>query len=189
MRGLFAGVLLWGGTAMAQEVAPAPGPTAETMEFGIHLGLAAATSDREGGSHVGPGVRVHVLRHVGPYFSAGAEGGIYSKAGSTTVVTGTGQYHSGRAVEGTLTQLGAVARLGVNVNGFRPGLVVGMGLNVAEEDSTSVGVSAGMEFEVAPVKWLPLSFDFRAHKAVADGTNFTNKPLFLTGGVGWRYRW
>ncbi|WP_342380521.1 hypothetical protein NVS55_12905 [Myxococcus stipitatus] len=188
MRALFAGVLLWGGTAMAQEVAPAPEPTPETMEFGIHLGLAAATSDSEGESHIGPGVRVHLLRHLGPYFSAGAEAGVYIGAGSRTQVSGSGQ-HSYSQVDGTLGQVGLVARLGVNANGFRPGLVVGVGLNAAGDDSTSLGFSAGMEFEAPILEWLPLSFDMRIHKALVDGTSRYHKPMFITGGVGWRYRW
>ncbi|QSQ17015.1 hypothetical protein [Myxococcus landrumensis] len=184
MRALLAGVLFWAGNAGARE----PTPTPETMELGIHLGMALATSDREGSSHVGPGVRVHLLRHVGPYFSAGAEAGVYAGAGSSTQVTGSGQHQYSR-VEGTLGQLGAVARLGVNVNGFRPGLVAGVGLNVAGDDSTSLGFSAGMEFEAAPLEWLPLSFDMRIHKALVDDTSLYHKPMFITLGLGWRYRW
>ncbi|WP_169558630.1 hypothetical protein [Myxococcus stipitatus] len=169
---------------MAQE----PAPTPETMELGIHLGMALATADTEGESHVGPGVRVHLLRHLGPYFSAGAEAGVYTGAGSHTQVSGSGQ-HEYRRVDGTLGQLGLVTRLGVNVNGFRPGLVAGVGLNVAGDDSTSLGFSAGVEFEGAPVEWLPLSFDMRIHQALVDGTGRYNKPTFITLGLGWRYRW
>lgn len=181
MRALFAGVLLWTGSAVAQE----PAPTPESVELGIHPGLAVALRDSMGEAHVGPGVRVHLLKLMGPYFSLGAEGAVYANAGSSTTDNSS---HLNSAVGGTLAQFGAVARLGANVRGVRPGLVAGVGLNAAR-DSTSLGFSMGMELEGRPVEWLPLCFDVRAHVAVADEEDRYKKPIFVVLGLGWRHRW
>lgn len=185
MRALFAGALSWAGSVLAQEPAP---PTPESMELGIHLGYARASADGEGEVYGGPGARVHLLWLLGPYLSAGGEVGMYSEAGSRTRVRLEGGAHINSPTNDPLLQVGAIARLGVDLQGFRPAVTFGLGYNRAAVEN--IGYSIGFELQMTPVKWLPLSVDMRLHESLNSyGYEADEKIEFLTLGLGWRLAW
>ncbi|NVJ22522.1 MULTISPECIES: outer membrane beta-barrel protein [Myxococcus] len=183
MKALFAGGLLVAGSAWAQE-APRP----PDMELGVSVGAAFSGKDVEGESHRGVGARLHLLKHLGRYFSVGPEAAIYAKAGSEMDVTFDGGQHSYNLVNKPLFQVGGLARLGIDLGGFRPAALFGVSYN--HGSVVNLGYSVGAELEVRPVEWLPLSADVRVHRNLYNYTRETDEQQqYVTLGVGWRMRW
>lgn len=183
MKALFAGGLLLAGSAWAQE-APRP----KDLELGVSVGAALSGEDMEGETHGGVGVRLHLLKHLGRFFSVGPEAAIYAKAGSRMNVTFNGSDHLYNLVNKPLLQVGGLARLGVDLGGFRPAALLGVGYNHGSVQN--LGYSLGAELEVRPEDWLRFAFDARVHRNLYNYTYETDEgQQYVTLGVGWRMLW
>ncbi|MFY2558104.1 outer membrane beta-barrel protein [Corallococcus terminator] len=182
MKAFFAGMLLVAGSAWAQEAA-----RPKDLELGVGLGAAVSGEDMEGERHSGVGVRLHLLKHLNRYFSVGPEAAIYAKAGSRMDVTFDGQ-HSYSLVNKPLFQVGGLARLGIDLGGARPAVLLGVGYNHGSVEN--LGYSLGGEVEVRPADWLRLSLEGRIHRNLYNYTYETDEgQQYITLGVGWRMLW
>lgn len=183
MKALFAGGLLLAGSAWAEE-----SPRPKDMELGVSLGAALSGEDMEGETHGGVGVRLHLLKHLGRFFSVGPEAAIYAKAGSEMDVTFEGGQHFYHLVNKPLIQAGALARLGIDLGGFQPAALFGVSYN--HGSVVNLGYSVGAELEVRPAEWLRLALDARLHRNLYNYTRETDEQQqYVTLGVGWRMRW
>ncbi|MFY1825805.1 outer membrane beta-barrel protein [Myxococcus fulvus] len=182
MKAVVAGVLLLSTGAWAQDEVQPPG-----AELGVGLGYAHS-KDQEGGIHGGPGVRLHLLKHVGRYFSVGPEVAVYARAGSRLDVVGPGSQHQFRTKNHALFQLGGVARLGVDLGGIRPAVLFGAGWN--KGTVSNLGYSVGAELEFRPTPWLPLALDGRLHRNLYNYTYEGEAEVnYLSLGISWRLLW
>lgn len=183
MKAFFVGVLLVAGSAWAQEV-----PRPPDLELGVSVGAAFSSEDIEGEEHGGVGVRLHLLKHLGRYFSVGPEAAIYAKAGSRMVVTLDRGEHLYNLMNKPLFQVGGLARLGVDLGGVQPAALFGVSYN--HGSVVNLGYSLGGELEVRPADWLRLSLDARLHRNLYNYTYETDEQQqYLTLGVGWRMLW
>lgn len=189
MKALTLLLLLTAGHALAQEGTSSPPlpeattqPTSETdalLELGLQAGYAWGT-DHEAIVHEGPGVRLHLLARLGPYFALGPEAALYARAGSQVII-GPGEV--GTFHNEALFQLGGVVRAGLPLGRVRPALVGGLGWYRAER--SLLGFSFGLEVELNLVDWLPLVVDARYHLNL-DGIQ---NAKFRTLGLGTRLSW
>ncbi|MBZ4400680.1 outer membrane beta-barrel protein [Myxococcus sp. AS-1-15] len=182
MKAVVAGALLLSTGAWAQDEARLTG-----AELGVGVGYARG-KDLEGETHGGPGVRLHLLKHLGRFFSIGPELAVYARAGSRMDVTFDGSQHHYDLRNRALLQLGGVARLGVDLGGVRPAVLFGAGWN--KGTVSNLGYSVGAELEFRPTPWLPLALEGRLHKNLHNYTYETDREAdYLSLGIGWRLLW
>jgi len=180
--------------AMLVSASPVPAtqetstPAAPVYEFGVEPGLTWG-SDSEGLTHAGPGVRLHLLRRLGPYVALGSETAFYVHAGSWTSVT---QNRSGgedwRTISRPFFQLGAVGRAGWGKGSVRPAFLLGLAWDQGR--TRSIGYSFGGEVEVRLVEWLPLILHGRFHLCLHN-LEYEECPSqsYVSTGLGTRLSW
>lgn len=187
MRAFFVLLCLLAGSALAQEAASSV-RTEPGTELALQLGYALGT-DTESEVHGGPGLRLHLLKRLGPYFALGPEVGLYAHAGSRQVIRYDGN-HSGYTRYRPLIQLGGMARAGLDLGTVRPSLVMGLGWYQAAE--TIIGVSLGAQVEIHLKDWLPLVVDVRLHEDLFELSwrmeDFSHRH-YRSLGLGTRFTW